>query len=99
MDRKTVLQVAKLAHLGCSEDEVTYYQAELSKIVKSFHDITNFHMDTMNTDLTIAKQRTEKIWEKPENPKNSLSTEDFLKTAPDKEGVFVRVPNVLDRTT
>jgi aspartyl/glutamyl-tRNA(Asn/Gln) amidotransferase C subunit len=105
MDKKTVLQVAKLAHLECSEDEISYYQTELSKIVESFHDITNFQVDTVdiadadNIDLIVAKKSTEKFWEKPENPENSLAIEDLLAAAPDKEGVFIRVPNVLDRTT
>jgi aspartyl-tRNA(Asn)/glutamyl-tRNA(Gln) amidotransferase subunit C len=107
--RETVKRIAELGRLYLSEEEITTYQAELAKILEAFNTLANLPLpedfagdarSALVMAKAIAKGETDSISRlRPDEVNNSISTQVFLSQAPEREGVFVRVPAILAPST
>jgi aspartyl-tRNA(Asn)/glutamyl-tRNA(Gln) amidotransferase subunit C len=91
--RKTVEDVAKLARLHLSEEEKTLYTEQLGKILGYFDELASLDttgIEPMSHALPVINVMREDEIEAP------LGHEVLLKTAPAREGAFIRVPKIGD---
>ncbi len=105
--RESVKRIAELSRLHLSEDEITRYQKELAKILQAFEALSQVPLpEELSGDarsaLGLAKglAADESLSRmRPDEAKNTIATPDFLAQAPDREGVFLRVPAILASST
>lgn len=107
LSQDNVKRIAELARLRLSNEEVNRYQTELLKILRAFNNLSNIPIPAdLQGDARSAlfvhgtKGASEDMSRmRQDAADNRLSTKDFLACAPDKDGVFVRVPAILERST
>lgn len=104
---ETVRRIAELSRLALSPEEEVLFQKELEKVLNAFQDLTQIPMpeqfgsrsaflleDVSSTQIEL----TDKISHMAADiPNNSLATQTFMENTPDNEGVFVRVPIILNQ--
>ena len=87
--RDEVLHVAKLARLELSEEEVERFGAQLSAILEAVGKVSE--LDLEDVEPTAHPLELVNVWAEDE-PRPSLSAEDALANAPEREDGFFRVP-------
>jgi aspartyl-tRNA(Asn)/glutamyl-tRNA(Gln) amidotransferase subunit C len=93
LSREEVLHIAALAKVGVTEADVEKFQEQLSNILENFSALQK--LDTAGvppTAQSIALQNVIKC----DEIKASLSQEDVLANAPQREGDFFKVKIVLE---
>jgi aspartyl-tRNA(Asn)/glutamyl-tRNA(Gln) amidotransferase subunit C len=93
ISREEVEHVAFLARLGLSEDEKATLQEQLSAILEHMRTINE--LDTSQIAPTAQVIPLRNVM-RADEPRPSLSAEQVLGNAPDREGSFFRVPHVLE---
>ncbi|MGE3468000.1 MAG: Asp-tRNA(Asn)/Glu-tRNA(Gln) amidotransferase subunit GatC [Pyrinomonadaceae bacterium] len=91
-----IRQVAKLAHLEVSEEEVAIYTPQMESIVKyveQLNELDTGDIEPMLGGLTIEGQATETIREDVVG--DSFSQQDALEEAPSAVAGHFQVPKVL----
>jgi aspartyl-tRNA(Asn)/glutamyl-tRNA(Gln) amidotransferase subunit C len=91
-----VKQVAKLAHLEITDEEVAIYTPQLAEVVKYIEQLNE--LDTENIEpatggLTEEGELT--ITTREDVPRGSLSQEEALSEAPSAVAAHFQVPKVL----
>ena len=94
LDRDTVLLVAKLARLELTDEEVEYYQQQLSRVVDYFSQIDeaedsldlNWRFDTQGSSLP---ERSDDVF------KDEI-IKDVLGSAPKTVGTAFQVPKIIE---
>ena len=87
-----VYKIAELGRLNLKPEEVDGYREGLQKILATFetldetHEVWEGENYSTPTDNLLAS----------DVPINSISTKDFLAGLPSREGVFARVPAILN---
>jgi aspartyl-tRNA(Asn)/glutamyl-tRNA(Gln) amidotransferase subunit C len=89
ISRKEVEHVARLARLELSEEEFERFGAQLSAILEAVGKVAE--LDLADVEPTAHPLDIVNVWAEDE-PRPSLSVEDALANAPDREGSFFRVP-------
>ncbi len=107
LSEENVKKIAELARLEVTNDDVAFFQVELARILKAFEDLSavpvpedlsgNSRSAITAHDAGLAPEKSSRM--RADAPANILSTEIFLSQAPDREGDYVSVPAVLDRST
>jgi aspartyl-tRNA(Asn)/glutamyl-tRNA(Gln) amidotransferase subunit C len=87
--RAEVLHVARLARLALSDDEVDHLGAQLNAILEAVGKVSE--LDLADVEPTAHPLDLVNVWADDE-PRESLSVEDALANAPDREAGFFRVP-------
>ncbi|HEY9777357.1 MAG TPA: Asp-tRNA(Asn)/Glu-tRNA(Gln) amidotransferase subunit GatC [Planktothrix sp.] len=90
---ETVEHVAKLARLSLTEEEKKLYSEQLAKIIGYFDELANVDttgIEPMSHALPLINVMREDIVEPP--PGHEM----LLKTAPEREGAFFKVPKIGD---
>ena len=87
--RDEVLHVARLARLELSEEELERFGAQLSAILEAVGKVAE--LDLEGIEPTAHPLDLVNVWAEDE-PRPSLSLEDALANAPDRERGFFRVP-------
>jgi len=87
--RDEVLHVAKLARLALTEDEIGKFQEQLSAILEAVSKVDE--LDLSDVEPTAHPLELSNVWAADE-PRPSLSVEEALADAPDREGDHFRVP-------
>jgi aspartyl-tRNA(Asn)/glutamyl-tRNA(Gln) amidotransferase subunit C len=87
--RDEVLHVARLARLALSEDEVERFGAQLSAILEAVGKVSE--LDLSDVEPTAHPLELANVWAEDE-PRPSLSVDEALANAPDREAGFFRVP-------
>ena len=87
--REEVLHVARLARLELSDDEVTRFQEQLSAILEAVSKVSE--LDLSDVEPTLHPLELSNVWAEDE-PRPSLSVEEALANAPDRENDAFRVP-------
>ena len=87
--RDEVLHVARLARLALSEDEVERFGAQLSAIIEAVGKVSE--LDLSDVEPTAHPLELANVWAEDE-PRPSLSVDEALANAPDREAGFFRVP-------
>jgi aspartyl-tRNA(Asn)/glutamyl-tRNA(Gln) amidotransferase subunit C len=89
ISRDEVLHVARLARLALSDDEVERLGAQLNAILEAVGKVSE--LDLVDVEPTAHPLDLLNVWADDE-PHDSLSNEDALVNAPDREAGFFRVP-------
>ncbi|KAB8039525.1 hypothetical protein GCL60_04525 [Silvanigrella paludirubra] len=107
--RETVKRIAELGRLYLTEEEISTYQAELAKILEAFNALAqlplpeDFAGDARSALVmakAVEKAESDSISRlRPDEANNSIATQVFLNQAPEREGVFVKVPAILAPST
>jgi aspartyl-tRNA(Asn)/glutamyl-tRNA(Gln) amidotransferase subunit C len=93
IDESQVRTVAKLARLDLTEREVTEFSSELSAILEYIEKLNE--LDTDSVEPLAHCLPIHNVF-RDDNVKASLSLEDVLKNAPQREDNFFKVPKILD---
>ena len=91
-----VRQVAKLAHLEISDEEVALYtpqMAEIVKYVEQLNEINTAEIDPMLGGLTAEGEATETL--RMDEPHRSFAQDEALSEAPSAVSGHFQVPKVL----
>lgn len=107
LDEHVVRKIANLARLELSDQEVKQYQEDLGKILAAFETLEAVHVSNPNQQgqrssllASTYQGAVESVSHlQKDEINNSIATQDFLATCPDREGVFVRVPAILNSST
>lgn len=95
IDADLVQHVARLAQLELSADEVTYYEAQLSKVL-GYIEVLN----TLPTDALPADWRNDTAGpatpERADVMQPSLDAEVALAAAPQRTGTAFQVPRIIE---
>jgi aspartyl-tRNA(Asn)/glutamyl-tRNA(Gln) amidotransferase subunit C len=90
IDRDQVLNVARLARLRLSEDEVERMSSELSGILEHVERIASLDLDDVEPTAHVIE--LENVL-RPDEPRPSWSRQKVLKPAPDAADGSFRVPS------
>jgi aspartyl-tRNA(Asn)/glutamyl-tRNA(Gln) amidotransferase subunit C len=93
LNREDVLHIARLARLGMTEADVDRFQEQLSNILESFETLQQ--VDTSDTPPTAQSVPLQNVLSKDEAA-TSLTEDEVLANAPQREGNLFRVQAVLD---
>ncbi len=89
ISREEVLRVARLARLELTEDEVERFAEQLGDILEAVGKVAELDLE----DVPATSHPLELVNSLGEDqPHRSLSADDALANAPDREGGFFRVP-------
>jgi aspartyl-tRNA(Asn)/glutamyl-tRNA(Gln) amidotransferase subunit C len=84
--------VAKLARLKLSDDELGQFSTQLSAIIEHFSDLNSVQTEGVLPMLTPIK--VEFHW-REDQARTSMSSEEALAGAPDRQGQLFKVPPVI----
>lgn len=92
IDKKTVEHIAELARLNLTEDEEEKFAKELSKILEAFSEIKQ--VNTENVKPSFQPIEIKNVL-REDRPEESLSQEDALANAEQKEEKFFKGPRAI----
>jgi aspartyl-tRNA(Asn)/glutamyl-tRNA(Gln) amidotransferase subunit C len=87
--REEVVHVAKLARLELTEDELERFAGQLNAILEAVGKVSE--LDLSDVEPTLHPLELSNVWAEDE-PRPSLSVEEALANAPDRENDGFRVP-------
>ncbi len=93
LSREEVLHIAALARLGLTETEIDRLREQLSNILDNFEILKQ--VDTADVPPTAQSIALQSVMREDEIS-TSLSSDEVLANAPQKEGEFIRVRAVLE---
>jgi aspartyl-tRNA(Asn)/glutamyl-tRNA(Gln) amidotransferase subunit C len=89
ISRDEVIHVARLARLELSEDEVERFQEQLNAILEAVGKVAE--LDLSDVEPTAHPLDLVNVW-RADEPRPSLTVEESLANAPDRDGALFRVP-------
>ena len=89
IDREQLLHVARLARLELREDEVDRLGAQLNDIIAAVSKVAE--LDLSEVPATSHPLDVVNVWAEDE-PHESLSVDEALANAPEREGSYFKVP-------
>ncbi len=93
ISREEVIHVARLARVGVSDEDIEKLIEQLSNIMENFSALQEINTEGVPpTSQSIPLLNVMK----PDEIRPSLSGEDVLKNAPNREGDFFRIRAVLE---
>ncbi len=95
IDRETVKNVAKLARLGMTEEEVDVFASQLSVILENIAKLQE--VDVSGVSPTAHASRRANIM-RADIPQPCYPPEVLLANAPDQEDNYLKVPPVLEES-
>ena len=87
--RDDVLHVAALARLELTEDEISRLEVQLNDILEAVGKVSE--LDLSDVPPTSHPLDVVNVWAEDE-PHESLSVDEALANAPEREGAYFRVP-------
>jgi aspartyl-tRNA(Asn)/glutamyl-tRNA(Gln) amidotransferase subunit C len=93
LSRAEVEHVAKLARLALTEEELTLFGEQLSKIVDHAQTVTS--LDTEGVDPTFSTMPLLNVF-RPDDVVAPMSQDEALANAPEPQDGYFRVPRILD---
>ncbi len=91
-DRKTVRKVAELARLDLTEEEVRRFSGDLESILKAFRDLERVRVKGIKPSFRPVPAKNVM---RPDSVEPSLSQEDALRNAKNKEGGYFKGPKAV----
>ena len=89
ISRDEVLHVARLARLALTDEEIDRLGAQLNVILEAVGKVSE--LDLADVEPTAHPLDLVNVWA-DDDPRDSLTVEDALANAPDREAGFFRVP-------
>jgi aspartyl-tRNA(Asn)/glutamyl-tRNA(Gln) amidotransferase subunit C len=93
LSREEVLHIAALAKVGVTDADVEKFREQLSNILENFTALQK--LDTTGVDPTAQSIALQNVI-KNDDVINSMSKEDVLANAPQREGDFLKIKIVLE---
>ena len=87
-----IRQIAKLAKLTISEEEVTHYMPHMKKVLNHFSELETLKTDNIEPLITPVDL---KGYLREDKVEKSISTEELLEGAPSRVGQLFQVPPVI----
>jgi aspartyl-tRNA(Asn)/glutamyl-tRNA(Gln) amidotransferase subunit C len=87
--RDEVLHVARLARLALTDEEIAKFQEQLSAILEAVGKVSE--LDLSEVQPTAHPLELSNVWADDE-PRPSVTAEEALANAPDREDGYFRVP-------
>lgn len=87
-----VKKVASLARLRLTSDEERQYQTQLADVFKHFEEVSQIVTD--GVEPLVTPTQLEEYW-REDVVEDTLSTEEALQNAPEKNGHLFKVPPVV----
>jgi len=95
-DSQAVRQVAHLARLKISDDEVTMYARQLADVLEYMQQLNA--VNTQNVPPSAHPHDITNVL-RADAPQSSCAADDALRNTPQRHGDFFKVPKVLDQET
>jgi aspartyl-tRNA(Asn)/glutamyl-tRNA(Gln) amidotransferase subunit C len=92
IDREQVQKVAHLARLALTPEEEEQFTPQLSSILEYFEQLSE--LDTNDVEPMTRVIEVSNIT-RPDRIQTEVAREDLLREAPEQEGDFFRVPQIL----
>jgi len=89
ISREQLLHVAHLARLELREEEIARLEAQLNDILAAVSKVSE--LDLADVPATSHPLEVVNVWDEDE-PRPSLSVDEALANAPEREGGFFKVP-------
>lgn len=93
LSKEEVTHIASLCRVGMTDADIEKYSDQLSNILEQFEVLKSVNTD--NVQPTAHSIPLNNVW-REDVARPSLSPEDTLKNAPDKEEGFIKVKQVLE---
>ena len=93
VDSHLVSQVAKLAHLKLSDDEVTFYQDQLEKILGYVQQLDTLKAGPVASSVVIDDLVD---YERPDEVRPGIGAEAAVSQAPEHSGTYFQVPRIIE---
>lgn len=93
VDEKLISRLEHLARLELSAAERTQLQVDLNNILTMVEKLNE--LDTKNVDPLVYINEEGNNW-REDQVQHQISREKALENAPDQDGIFFRVPKVID---
>lgn len=94
IDEQLISRLEHLARLELSTEERALIQKDLNNILEMVEKLNE--LDTKNVDPLVYINEEGNVW-REDQVQHQLSRERALKNAPDADGVFFKVPKVIDK--
>ena len=94
INKKEIKKIAALAKIDISEDEIGIYSEQISKILEymsTLNEVDTSNVEEFSTQLLNDQQNM-----REDKPEESLKRDDIVKLAPDSDGVYFKVPKIID---
>ena len=103
LSKDEVKKIAQLARLKLSDEEIARYQVSLGRVLDAFksldqvatHELREHRSERAAQGLDVTSDATSRM--RADVVDNSISTQTFIEQAPSREGVYLRVPAILDK--
>ena len=94
MDKSQIQNIASLAHLNFNDLELEQFTEQFNKILEYVSSINKLDIDDLEP---LTRPSNEQNNLRSDTIKPSISKEDALKNAPQKNEVFFKVPKVIEQ--
>ena len=94
INKKEIKKIAALAKIDISEDEIGMYSKQISKILEymsTLNEVDTSNVEEFSTQLLNNQQNM-----REDKPEESLKRDDIVKLAPNSDGVYFKVPKIID---
>ena len=94
INKKEIKKIAALAKIDISEDEIGMYSKQISKILEymsTLNEVDTSNVEEFSTQLLNDQQNM-----REDKPEESLKRDDIVKLAPNSDGVYFKVPKIID---
>lgn len=95
VDRDEVLKIAALAKLHLSEEEISLYTDQMNEILEYMKQLGELNTKDVEPLSHVLDQIN---MTRPDEEKASLSREEVLRNAPETDGEYFVVPNVIEKS-
>nr|MDO8116475.1 Asp-tRNA(Asn)/Glu-tRNA(Gln) amidotransferase subunit GatC [Candidatus Sigynarchaeota archaeon] len=93
IDEETVMHLAELARITLSEREKKEFAKQLSNILGFFSQLSDLNTDNVKPTYHVLDIKN--VF-RPDEPGKSISQEEALKNAPEKQDGFFKAPRIVD---
>ena len=87
-----IRQIAKLAKLTISDDEITNYMPHMKKVLNHFSELETLNTDNIEPLITPVDLKS---YLREDKVEKNISTEELLEGAPSSVGQLFQVPPVI----
>ena len=95
INKKEIHKIAKLAKIDIKDSEIDMYSEQISKILGHISELNE--VDTSNVEDFSGYDLNGQQNLRDDVPSKSLDREDIIKLAPDSDGVYFKVPKVVEK--
>ena len=95
VDRDEVLKISALAKLHLSEEEISLYTDQMNEVLEYMKQLDELDTEDVEPLSHVLDQIN---MTRPDEEKTSLSRDEALQNAPETDGEYFIVPNVIEKS-